>query len=352
MYIPICLPGDMEPGELMWVPVDTDEARGDLDRLDHDERCDIPDCPRGDDCPLLPCGCRKPGYACPCGCRTVIICPSKELCRERIAALTGAEETKAVRAWMGLGLCICSFVVRNRCRCMGSVSDYQFWKASGNWSCSRRKRLVRCPCGAYFDNDTVRSLGLYSESEWRRMGYEKFQPGETYYLDPAVARWKCRWRVFVMPDGSRPPMTHRRDGPKPVARIWRPFYDRRRRRFEAGLGSVDLFSADQIDMAKWVPTTEQALRHLEDEIRRQGLTVPKFAVGQRVVFADRTPGGWHMPIPATVVGYAADGKVVVRVGEEPRLGRRACEFQVPEDRVFATDGEFTTYARGVDPKEE
>ncbi len=151
-------------------------------------------------------------------------CPSPTLCFERVIHLDGMEETKAVRGWMSLGLCVCNFVRKRDCKlhvgtvCVGN-EDFR------NWRASRRRKLIRCPgCGTYFDNDTVRKMGLRSESEIKRLGY-KLNPGPMYYLDPetAVRRFALRY-VRILPTGERVPFTHVRHAPQPVAKIWRPFY--------------------------------------------------------------------------------------------------------------------------------
>src|SRR4051794_5812689 len=94
--------------------------------------------------------------SCSCGAE----CPSRGLCRENVARITGREQTKAVCAWMRAGLCVCPFVVPNKERggvTTGRVSDRNYTKQSGNWSAKRRRKLVRCPCGVYFCNATVRA---------------------------------------------------------------------------------------------------------------------------------------------------------------------------------------------------
>jgi hypothetical protein len=136
---------------------------------------------------------------------------------------------------------------------------HEYTKRSGNWSAKRRRKLVRCPCGAYYDNAAVRALGLYSESEWKRKGYAKLKPGPKYYLDPETAK-RTGLAVVV---GKGRPVTHIRRGPRPVARVWRPFYEPRPKRFEDGIYSVDLFSVNEIDTGKFQLTREQALRVLE-----------------------------------------------------------------------------------------
>jgi hypothetical protein len=217
---------------------------------------------------MLECGCPDTGSKCRCGCHTTLICPGKRLCRKRILALTGAEETKAVRAWMELGLCICGFVIKNLRRGVGTwrsrraMPDRDYTKASGNWSAKCRRKLVRCPCGAYFDNQAVHALGLLSESEWKRRGYPNFKPGAKDYVDADVARWTSPFARRRLPDGSTKPITHVRRA-TPVARIWRPFYDFRTQRFCTGVYSVDLFGPDQVDFSRPLMSLEQALKIVE-----------------------------------------------------------------------------------------
>ncbi len=232
-------------------------------------------------------------FLCTCGCGQTVICPGDELCRARIMRLQGHAQTASVKEWMRRGLCICPIVIKNnsrhgiameRARHMVDVglmtqkeaidkliatgdrlvSDYEYTKASGNWSASRRRKLIRCPCGAYFCNDAARAAGLFSESEWARMGYPYFsRTGDgisRYYLDPTSAIRRIRYKlVRVLPDGSHCPFTHVRLGPQPVARIWRAFYEPRTCRWEQGVHSVDLFSADQMDLTRFKLSNKQAI---------------------------------------------------------------------------------------------
>jgi hypothetical protein len=107
-------------------------------------------------------------------------------------------------------------------------------------------------------------MGLFSESEWNRLGYPKLKPGQKYYIDDVTAKWKNPFIFLKFPDESTRPVTHVRSGPQPVVRIWRPFYDFRSKFFEAGIYFVDLFGAHQIDLAKYELTREQALKMLDD----------------------------------------------------------------------------------------
>ena len=248
-------------------PEEIEECRREYDRLSHDDDCE-----------------GKHGHKCECGCGQVIVCPGGDLCRMRIMHLTGLAETKAVRAWMRLGLCVCGFVVKNRCRhrvgridlheigyfdVAGVVSDRIYAKAAGNWSARRRRKLVQCPCGAYYDNDTVRALGLLSESEWARKGYRRFNGGERHYI--------ANPKKFA-PYSHLP---HVRVAPAPIARIWRPFYEPSVRRFEKGLASVDLFSSDQIDQSHFLLSPQQAAALVNGDagvaalIREHHLKYPK-----------------------------------------------------------------------------
>jgi hypothetical protein len=237
----------------------SDEAAwftAELDRLRHDQLCVIPDCERGPDCPLLPCTCQKQ-YRCPCGCKQIVACPGGNLCRQIVSRLRGWPQTKAVRQWMAAGLCVCPLVIPGILKSQpGHEPDWR------NWSARRRRKLGRCPgCGAYFANELVRGQGLYSESEWRRLGYPKFIPGPKYYLDPDVAKYV---NAFQSCAATGLPLTHVRHGPQPAARIWRPCYDRRSRRFDRGIWSVDLFSLDMMDQSKRVLTLDQCLSLVGD----------------------------------------------------------------------------------------
>ena len=231
-------------------------------------------------------------FVCTCGCGQSVKCPGGELCRALIMKMKGYAQTLAVRKWIKLGLCVCPIVVRNNDRfgiamdrmrfivATGLMTDkeamdkmnaeggrllsnYEYTKASGNWSAARRRKLVRCPCGAYFSNEAARAAGLYSESEWERMGYPSFRiTGDgvsRYYLDPNTARrvYRYGW-LRVLPDGSHCPFTHVRTGPQPIARIWRAFYEPRSRSWEKGVHSVDLFSADQINLTRFKLSSKQA----------------------------------------------------------------------------------------------
>lgn len=203
-------------------------------------------------------------FRCACGCHQTVICPGGDLCRARIMRLKGRTETAAVREWMRRGLCICPFVLKNYERPLGNLSDYAYTKSSGNWSASRRRKLVQCPCGAFFCNDTARAAGLYSESEWKRKGYDHFrQTGpdiSRYYLDPITANRRSRYGFRrVLPDGSLCQFTHVRTGPQPTARIWRAFYEPSNCRWERGVHSVDLFSADAIDLTRFLLTRQQVI---------------------------------------------------------------------------------------------
>jgi hypothetical protein len=246
------------------VPPAYEEYLDEYRRLWHDDRCD---CDGEGECQLQHCGCPV-GWVCPCGCGQVIDCPSRELCRHRILHLTGAEQTRAVKAWMKLGLCVCMFVLKREYVRMGNptgpISLVEEVSPIRNWRAERRRKLIQCPCGAYFDNATVRLMGLRSESEWKRVGFGKFlDRSDLYYIDHQTAAWRSPCWVLVLPDGSRRPLTHRRYGPKPKARVWRPFWDSQSKRFKTGLWSVDLFSADQIDPSKYLLTIEQCLKGLE-----------------------------------------------------------------------------------------
>ena len=79
--------------------MDWEECRREATRLKHHDDCE------GE---IL--------QACSCGCGRLQLCPGWSLCRTRILELTGLDETKAVKAWMKLGLCICEFVIKNRDR--------------------------------------------------------------------------------------------------------------------------------------------------------------------------------------------------------------------------------------------
>lgn len=192
----------------------------------------------------------------------------------------------AVREWMKRGLCVCPFVVKNRDRYYlhtsllelhhiathqevlqfegphRQISNYEFTKSSGNWTAARRKKLIRCPCGAYFCNSAARAEGLYSESEWARKGFPFFKSRERYYLDLETAVKKCRFGI-LQPNGDIIPYTHLRKGPPPVARIWRPFYDYRSKRWEQGVHSVDLFSEDQVDLTRFRVSNRQLIALLD-----------------------------------------------------------------------------------------
>jgi hypothetical protein len=215
-------------------------------------------------CTVLPCGCVADtcihddrdgslmymGWKCQCGCGQVLRCPSEDLCFMRILHLPGREQTKAVKKWMSLGLCVCELVLA------AEWSRHRNKYASGvgfvyrNWRASRRRKLVQCPCEAYFANDIVRGLGLLSESEWKRLGYAKLMPGEKYPVrDP---------HHFHFFGGQ-----YRRTGPPPRGRVWRPFYEPRSKRFEGGVHSVDLFSAADINRAAFLMTSEQCLKNLD-----------------------------------------------------------------------------------------
>jgi hypothetical protein len=225
----------------------------DLRRLRHDERCGVPDCQGGAECELLPCGCPRVGRPCRCGCKTTVVCPGGDLCFDRLLHLTGRRQTEGVRAWMGLGLCVCPLVIQNRKRNFEEVgrSHRAFTLASGNWSARRRAKLRQCPCGAYFSEEAV--AGLRSESQWRRLGYPRLLPGEANYIDPDVALYHlwCRGK----------PYTHKRTQ-LPRARIWRAFYHHKTARYIANLYSVDLFGFDQVDQSKCLLTAEQCLQRL------------------------------------------------------------------------------------------
>lgn len=215
-----------------------EEYQAEYDRLGHDDDCE-----------------GKCGHQCLCGCGTTITCPGGDICRLRIQRLCGWEETRAVRLWMKMGLCVCEFVVKNRepFQIGPPLSDRQYTKGIGNWSARRRRKLVRCPCGAYYDNDTVRALGLFSESEWKRQGFPFFKNGVRHYLPNA----KKRAAFSNLP--------HVRIAPAPVARIWRPFYSPQSRRFEKGLASVDLFSADQVDFEQFVLSDKLAVALMDGD---------------------------------------------------------------------------------------
>lgn len=186
--------------------------------------------------------------------------------------LKGRAETAAVKEWMRRGLCICPFVIKNYARndFKRHLTDYAYTKASGNWSAARRRKLVRCPCGAYFCNDTARAAELYSEREWEKKGYGHFrQTGDDvtrYYLDPSTAKRQIYFgMVRVSPDGRRFPFTHVRTGPPPKARIWRAFYEPTNRRWEKGVHSVDLFSAAEIDLTRFLLTRQQVISLLDGD---------------------------------------------------------------------------------------
>lgn len=215
-------------------------------------------------------------FRCACGCEQILRCPGGRYCRARIFKLGGFLQTKAVREWMRLGLCVCPFVVKNYDRPSGDardavrLSDYAFNKASGNWSASRRRKLIRCPCGAYFCNDAARAAGLYSESEWARRGYPHFRrKGDDvsrYYLDPLTSsRTPYYGRRRVLPNGSDCPFTHVRRGPQPTARIWRAFYEPRTQRWEQGIHSVDLFTVEQMDLSRFELSAKQAIALMDGD---------------------------------------------------------------------------------------
>jgi hypothetical protein len=278
---------------------DLDQLRQECDRLAHcQDGGRPPDLCRieiGQDDPYECYG----SFYCTCGCGQLVKCAGGDLCRALIMRMKGHEQTLAVRRWMALGLCICPIVIRNHERfgiahdrmsdivatgqmtheeaidkmnALGGhfVSDYEYTKASGNWSAARRRKLVRCPCGAYFCNDAARAAGLYSESEWKRMGYPYFRrKGDDvskYYIDPNTAKRTSYYGwMRMLPDGKVVPYSHVRKGPQPVARIWRAFYEPRTQRWESGIHSVDLFSADQIDLTRFELTAKQALALLNGD---------------------------------------------------------------------------------------
>jgi len=241
-------------------------------RLWHDEICQCAEpWDRRGYCPILPCGCPE-DWPCPCGCHRLISCPSPDLCRYRIIHLKGAEQTRAVREWMALDLCICPFVMPRQFRdyylaqklpLLGTLIGDLF--AVRNWRSRRRYKLYRCPCGAYFSEPAVRELGLCSESQWKRKGYPRFRDRSTSYrLDVATAKLGII-KPVQNPDGSWRYHTYTpiRVGPPPRAWIWRAFYDHARQRYEPGLWSVDLFPISDIDTDFLDLTAEQCLKILD-----------------------------------------------------------------------------------------
>ena len=223
------------------------EYEWELERGRHDLLCPILDCDRGAECVLHPCGCQKQFVAEPC--------PSPDLCFWRVIRLQGLAETCAVRAWMKGGRCVCDFLRKKQFWWhVPSHAPTTAWGAPmevvpepRNWRASRRRRLIQCPgCGIYYDNNTVRAMGLFSESEIARKGY-KLLPGVRHTTTGCGKRWNL----------------HVRNSPLPVAQILRPFWSPELKRFEYGLSDVDLFSIDMIDPSSFLLTTEQALEVIE-----------------------------------------------------------------------------------------
>jgi hypothetical protein len=171
--------------------------------------------------------------------------------------LMGAEQTRAVREWMRLGLCICPFLLKGMYCLLEGRRSYEYREPclltniapALNWSARRRRKLVQCPCGAFFSNDAARELGLCSESEWKRAGFPRFKLRDQPY--EITAPIKNAWHRHV------------RRGPQPRARIWRAFYDFPSKRFTWGLWSVDLFTVEDIDTDYVQLTTQQCLEIVE-----------------------------------------------------------------------------------------
>lgn len=138
---------------------------------------------------------------------------------------------------MGRGLCVCLFIIQNCNRYyLGEsllvkhglldfvqgdsqpLSNNQYTKSSGNWTAARRRKLIRCPCGAFFCKTAARAEDLYSESEWARKGYPFFKSRERYYLDLETAVKKihtwgtaAKWEFHSVYAPAQRPATCRED---------------------------------------------------------------------------------------------------------------------------------------------
>jgi hypothetical protein len=167
---------------------------------------------------------------------------------------------------MRLGLCICLFPLKRQYKHVHEHDGLPLIEALApirNWRARRRYKLIHCPCGAFFSEDAVRDLGLFSESQWKRSGFPRFKDrSQPYYIDPKTARAKLYWGR-QLPDGTWVSLTHKRYGPPPRGRIWRAFYDHAKKRYEMGLWSVDLFTVEDIDTSYVDLTTEQCLKILD-----------------------------------------------------------------------------------------
>lgn len=105
-------------------------------------------------------------------------CPGGDLCFAALAKQNGRVITRAIMEMITLGICVCHSDWIKPSSPRGAQGVVSLPK-------NRREKTPRCACGMYFSNEQVRKLGLFSKSEWRRLGH-KLKVGEK----PIASVWR------------------------------------------------------------------------------------------------------------------------------------------------------------------